>query len=111
MYFLLCYKAKLLAMENGFFCLLLSFGSIHFHSVGFKGVECWRFHYFLFPLISVWVFMHISETNIFYCLSKNQAEGLCAELNKILCYDFIDRFCGCILDNLSAMHKERYSNS
>lgn len=37
----------------------------------------------------------------------SKAEGLCAELNQISCYDFIDQFCGCILDHLSAMQKER----
>lgn len=37
-----------------------------------------------------------------------RAEGLLIELNMSSCYDFVEQFCECISNNLSAMDKQRY---
>lgn len=37
----------------------------------------------------------------------SRAEGLIVELNISSCYDLIEQFCGCILEQLSSMHKQR----
>lgn len=86
---------------------------VPYHSVGFKAEELQKSFLLgnvsriFVPLQSILVFIHYWEPS-FSVPCQNQAEGLCAELNQISCYDFIDQFCGCILDHLSAMQKERY---
>ncbi|GMQ08660.1 hypothetical protein CsSME_00052286 [Camellia sinensis var. sinensis] len=36
-----------------------------------------------------------------------RSEGFLVELNMSACYDFIEQFCGCILNHLSLMNKQR----
>ncbi|XP_059643107.1 uncharacterized protein LOC132284977 isoform X2 [Cornus florida] len=37
----------------------------------------------------------------------SRVEGLLLELNMSSCYDFVENFCGCILNHLSLMNKQR----